>query len=315
MGQPPNIIAHQGTVEDWVIENRALQDHVFHIHQIHFKVLEINGEPVPDSGLRDTIDIPYYDEKGPYPSVRLRMDFRDPKILGTFVFHCHILQHQDQGMMGTIHVAPPGRPTSISMEASEHNVTLYDVFSITTKLLNADAKAAKGSVQFVVDDSQTSKAALANGEARFTGRISKPGKHVITAIYLGDTNLAPSPSTSLSVNVVSSFFTLSPSPDLELKLPSHSASSPLTVNAVGGFNQPVQLGCALPKELKGASCSVIPSVINGSGTAMLTIANEGDVASTEGANRGTLGLPRGNYPITFLRSAEVAMWKSEKHSL
>ena len=185
MGQPPNIIAHQGTVEDWVIENRALQDHVFHIHQIHFKVLEINGRPVPDSGLRDTIDIPYYDEKGPYPSVKLRMDFRDPKILGTFVFHCHIRQHQDQGMMGTIHVAPPGRPTSISMEASEHNVTLYDVFSITAKLLNADAKAAKGSVQFVVDDSQTSEAALANGEARLTGRISKPGKHVITATYLG----------------------------------------------------------------------------------------------------------------------------------
>jgi len=42
----------------------------------------------------------------PYPSVRLRIDFRDPDIVGTFPFHCHILQHEDGGMMGSIRVEP-----------------------------------------------------------------------------------------------------------------------------------------------------------------------------------------------------------------
>ena len=300
MGQSPNMIAHQGTVEDWTIENRALQDHVFHIHQIHFKVLEINGKSVPDSGLRDTIDIPYYDEKGPYPSVKLRMDFRDPRIIGTFVFHCHILQHQDQGMMGTIQVAPPGRPARISIEGSAQNVTIYDVFSVTASLLNADAKVAKGSVQFVVDHAQTSEAALTDGRAQFTGRISQAGKHIITATYLGDANLAPSPSTSLSINVVSAFFTLSPSADIELQSPSRSAGTPITVNAIGGFQQPVRLSCALPKEVRGVSCSVAPSVINGSGLATLTVANQEVVTGNGDIPKSSLGLPPTNYAVTVL---------------
>ena len=41
-----------------------------------------------------------------YPSVRLRMDFRDPNTVGTFVYHCHLLEHEDGGMMGTIRVEP-----------------------------------------------------------------------------------------------------------------------------------------------------------------------------------------------------------------
>ena len=41
-----------------------------------------------------------------YPSVRLRMDFRDPNTVGTFVYHCHLLEHEDGGMMGLIRVVP-----------------------------------------------------------------------------------------------------------------------------------------------------------------------------------------------------------------
>src|SRR5581483_4780362 len=83
MGSPPNIVLHRGDVEDWTVENRSGEDHVFHIHQIHFKVLEIDGKPVSDPSMRDTIDVPYWSGKGPYPSVKLRMDFRDPTIEGT----------------------------------------------------------------------------------------------------------------------------------------------------------------------------------------------------------------------------------------
>lgn len=107
MDQEPNIVVHAGTVEDWVVENRAPQDHVFHIHQLHFQVLEVNGKPVNDPALRDTVDIPFWIGNGPYPSVKVRMDFSDPNIAGTFPYHCHIMDHEDRGMMGEIRVLPP----------------------------------------------------------------------------------------------------------------------------------------------------------------------------------------------------------------
>lgn len=58
--------------------------------------------------LRDTVNVPYYNGHSlTYPSVRLRMDFRDPNMIGTFVYHCHLMEHSDGGMMGMIRVDPP----------------------------------------------------------------------------------------------------------------------------------------------------------------------------------------------------------------
>jgi FtsP/CotA-like multicopper oxidase with cupredoxin domain len=103
----PNIIAKQGDVEDWIIENRSTELHAFHIHQIHFMLIDWNGVPVNEPFLRDTINVPYWDGKSPqYPAVKLRMDFRDPNTVGTFPYHCHLLEHEDGGMMGTIRVDP-----------------------------------------------------------------------------------------------------------------------------------------------------------------------------------------------------------------
>lgn len=108
----PNIVAEQGTVEDWVIENRSRELHAFHIHQMHFLLLDYSGKEVDEGFLRDTINVPYYDGHSlAYPSVRLRMDFRDPNTVGTFVYHCHLLEHEDKGMMGSIQVVPAGHPT------------------------------------------------------------------------------------------------------------------------------------------------------------------------------------------------------------
>jgi FtsP/CotA-like multicopper oxidase with cupredoxin domain len=103
----PNIVATQGTVEDWIIENRSNELHAFHIHQLHFLLLDYLGRHVNEPYLRDTVNVPYYNGRAlQYPTVRLRMDFRDPNILGTFVYHCHLLEHEDGGMMGTIQVVP-----------------------------------------------------------------------------------------------------------------------------------------------------------------------------------------------------------------
>lgn len=103
----PNIVVKQGTVEDWIIENRSSELHAFHIHQLHFMLLDYRGRPVNEPFLRDTINVPYYDGKAlEYPSVRLRMDFRDPNAVGDFLYHCHLLEHEDGGMMGLIRVEP-----------------------------------------------------------------------------------------------------------------------------------------------------------------------------------------------------------------
>jgi FtsP/CotA-like multicopper oxidase with cupredoxin domain len=103
----PDIVAEQGTVEDWIIENRSNELHAFHIHQLHFLLLEYMGRGVNEDFLRDTVNVPYYSGHAlAYPSVRLRMDFRDPNIVGTFAYHCHLLEHEDKGMMGKIRVDP-----------------------------------------------------------------------------------------------------------------------------------------------------------------------------------------------------------------
>jgi FtsP/CotA-like multicopper oxidase with cupredoxin domain len=103
----PNITVRQGDVEDWIIENRSTELHAFHIHQLHFALMAWNGVPVNEPFLRDTVNVPYFSDKMlQYPSVRIRVDFRDPDTVGTFVYHCHLLEHEDMGMMGVIRVEP-----------------------------------------------------------------------------------------------------------------------------------------------------------------------------------------------------------------
>jgi hypothetical protein len=103
-------------VEEWTVENHTLENHEFHFHQLHFLVesqnnFEINGDqqaPGITGQYLDMVEVPNWDGNTahPYPSVRLRIDFRGNDI-GTFVFHCHILGHEDLGMMNIIQVIPP----------------------------------------------------------------------------------------------------------------------------------------------------------------------------------------------------------------
>lgn len=118
--ETPNIVAQQGTVEDWIIENRSSELHDFHIHQFHFLLLDYMGVPMNENFLRDTVNVPYFNGHTlSYPSVRLRMDFRDPNTVGTFVYHCHILEHEDKGMMGSIRVDPNPQLLNSTVQSSD----------------------------------------------------------------------------------------------------------------------------------------------------------------------------------------------------
>jgi FtsP/CotA-like multicopper oxidase with cupredoxin domain len=109
----PTIKVRQGDVEDWTIENRSREAHVFHVHQLHFIVVGGRTMRWEEPTLRDTVDLPAWDGFRKYPSLILRMDFRDPRIVGTFPFHCHIAQHVDGGMMGTVRVDPASSAAGI----------------------------------------------------------------------------------------------------------------------------------------------------------------------------------------------------------
>jgi FtsP/CotA-like multicopper oxidase with cupredoxin domain len=146
---PPAIITTQGTVEKWIVQNHARENHELHQHQIHFQVVsqdnfDVNcatlptgpycNQPAPaiNNQFLDMIEIPFcggaaagLDKNGhvtnppsppacvdangnpspPYPQVTLLMDFRG-LVVGDFVFHCHILGHEDLGMMAIEHVKP-----------------------------------------------------------------------------------------------------------------------------------------------------------------------------------------------------------------
>ena len=93
---------HTGTVEEWTVENNTGEVHDFHIHQLHFLVKELDGVKLAHPYWADSIVLPHRRSNGQNGSAVLLMDFRDPIIKGTFVFHCHILDHEDHGMMAKI---------------------------------------------------------------------------------------------------------------------------------------------------------------------------------------------------------------------
>ena len=90
-----------GNIEEWTIRNASQELHIFHIHQVAFQVTELNGKPVTFDGLQDTVNVPVHGE------VKIRIAFTDPAIVGRFMFHCHILEHEDKGMMQQIEVYDP----------------------------------------------------------------------------------------------------------------------------------------------------------------------------------------------------------------
>jgi suppressor of ftsI len=96
-----NFIAKLGTTEEWIIKNVSREEHPFHIHVNDFLVMAVNGKPVQSYGEQDTVPLPWHGE------VRIRMHFN--RFTGATVFHCHILAHEDNGMMGIIDITKDGR--------------------------------------------------------------------------------------------------------------------------------------------------------------------------------------------------------------
>jgi len=89
-----------GAIEEWTIRNESGELHDFHIHQTHFQVTEVNSVEQTFDGYQDIVNVPVHGE------VKMIIPFTDPVIVGRFVYHCHLLSHEDKGMMATIEVTP-----------------------------------------------------------------------------------------------------------------------------------------------------------------------------------------------------------------
>jgi FtsP/CotA-like multicopper oxidase with cupredoxin domain len=95
-----------GATEVWVLRNRDPQPHNFHVHTVQFQVLDIDGRPPPPelSGWKDTVYL------APGSEVRIIAtfpDYADPT--WPYMYHCHLLWHEDSGLMGQFVVVEPGQ--------------------------------------------------------------------------------------------------------------------------------------------------------------------------------------------------------------
>jgi FtsP/CotA-like multicopper oxidase with cupredoxin domain len=95
--------AKLGETQLWVIKNDTDWDHPFHLHGYFFMPVDEQGTPLRPMQWKDTINIPMK------TTARFLVTFDERP--GEWMFHCHILDHADGGLMGTVQVGPP-RPAS-----------------------------------------------------------------------------------------------------------------------------------------------------------------------------------------------------------
>jgi FtsP/CotA-like multicopper oxidase with cupredoxin domain len=96
MNSGPMLTVDVGSLQHWRVTNPTREVHPFHIHQVHFLTYAVDAKPVKDPVWLDTVNVPNGS------SVDLVMDFTDPIIRGMSLFHCHLLSHEDKGMMAKI---------------------------------------------------------------------------------------------------------------------------------------------------------------------------------------------------------------------
>jgi blue copper oxidase len=108
------------TTEVWEITNASGTLHNFHVHLIHFLILDIDGERPPAhlQGWKDTVFIP----RGSTVRIIARFEeHADPSV--PYMYHCHFLRHEDSGMMGQFVVVAPGTepPERIPVPSNGHS--------------------------------------------------------------------------------------------------------------------------------------------------------------------------------------------------
>lgn len=108
------------TTEVWTVRNKDNWPHNFHVHDVQFQIIAVDGKPPPPalSGWKDTV---YTTPEATYTLAMHFADHTDPTY--PYMYHCHLLHHEDQGMMGQFLVLGPGQrsaPMQMDMGAMGH---------------------------------------------------------------------------------------------------------------------------------------------------------------------------------------------------
>ena len=94
------------STEIWTVRNGMSMPHSFHVHDVQFQVLTIDGREPPAelAGWKDTV---YLEPNIDYRLIMTFTDYTDPDF--PYMYHCHLLAHEDSGMMGQFVVVEPGQ--------------------------------------------------------------------------------------------------------------------------------------------------------------------------------------------------------------
>ena len=101
-----------GELQVWEVRNASLMDHPFHLHGFFFQVLEINGKAPEYISWKDTINLK--------PRSKVKIAWMPDKRPGQWMYHCHILEHHEAGMMGHFEVVEPSKQPTGMMPHHHH---------------------------------------------------------------------------------------------------------------------------------------------------------------------------------------------------
>ena len=126
-----NEVVHLNTTEVWTLVNKTLVAHPFHIHDIEFNIIEKSGlPPTPsETGWKDVVLVM------PNDSVKFITKFTTfADNITPYMYHCHLLHHEDDGMMGSFLVIDTTASTGIADIDFKNNFSIYP--NPTTEILN-----------------------------------------------------------------------------------------------------------------------------------------------------------------------------------
>ncbi len=117
-----NIKTYLNNTEVWKLSNNTMVAHPFHIHDIQFYVLDINGLPPPPQyqGLKDVILV---QPKDTIRFITKFTNFADATV--PYMYHCHLLHHEDEGMMGSFLVLDPNAIGIKELNNSQNDISIY----------------------------------------------------------------------------------------------------------------------------------------------------------------------------------------------
>ncbi len=91
-----------GELQIWEVSNTSMMDHPFHLHGFFFQVIEVNGKAPEYMAWKDTVNLP--------PASKIKIAWLPDNRPGTWMYHCHILEHHAAGMMATFDVIDGSKP-------------------------------------------------------------------------------------------------------------------------------------------------------------------------------------------------------------